>query len=116
MYVDGRENVDDNHDVDDNVYSITSTTTICNLDSVNYPCPHSSFISMLLIVIQLCTFCSGTRLHVFLHTLYLALTYKYVCPTNCRKTMQQCNKKQWLIKTQLSASALLSSVKSGQEN
>ena len=76
IYVDGHENDDDNHDVDDNVYNITSTTTICNLDSVNYPRPHSSFISML--------FNCHTFMHLlfrdktayfFVHTLYLAFTY-----------------------------------------
>ena len=78
IYVDGHENDDDNHDVDDNVYKITSTTTICNLDSVNYPRPHSSFISMLLIVIHLCTFCSGTRLHVFC-VRFVSLAFTYIC-------------------------------------
>ena len=67
---------EDEDDVDDNVYNLTSTTTICNLDSVNYPRPHSSFISML--------FNCHTFMHLlfrdktacfFVHTLYLAFTY-----------------------------------------
>ena len=69
---------EDEDDVDDNVYNLTSTTTICNLDSVNYPRPHSSFISMLLIVIHLCTFCSGTRLHVFC-VRFVSLAFTYIC-------------------------------------
>ena len=90
MYVDGHENDDDNHDVDDNVYSLTWTTTICNSDSVNYPCPHSSFISMLLIVIHLSfmyiLFVEKNACFVRVYFVSSVNIDMYV-PANCRKTM-----------------------------
>ena len=80
------ENDKENYDVDDNVYNLTSTTTI--LDSVNYPRPHSSFISMLF------------NCHTFMHLLFRDKTACFLCtlcffsvyiymyvPANCRKTM-----------------------------
>ena len=64
MYVECHENDDD---VDDNVCSLTSTTTICNLDSVNCPRPHSSFISMLF------------NCHTFMHLLFRDKTACFLC-------------------------------------
>ena len=77
MYVECRENDDDNYDVDDNVYSLTSTTTICNLDSVNYPRPHSSFISMLFNCHTFMHLLFRDKTACFMHTLYLP--FSYIC-------------------------------------